>query len=551
VEERSIGFAGARWVPVTPAWWQRGVIYQIYPWSFADASGDGVGDLRGIRDHAEYLAWLGVDAVWLSPIFPSPGLDLGYDVSDFQDVDPRFGSLRDFDELVAALHAVDLRLILDLVPNHTSDRHPWFEESRRDRMSPAHDWYVWRDPRPDGRPPNNWESYFGGPAWTFLDPPGRWYLHSFDPGQPDLNWDNPAVRDAIRAAMRFWLDRGVDGFRVDVLWLLGKDPEMRDNPPNPGWREGVPDYLRLRRVYSEDGPRAHEYAQFLRAVVDEYPDRVMIGEVVLPPDRAVAYYGTELPEAHMPHNFALVYEPGLTDGVGWSADGIRSAVEHYESVMPRGAWPNWLLGDHDFSRVASRLGPERARVAQMLLLTLRGTPTCYYGDELGLVDAPPGTRGAVSDPQARTGEDRDRLVARTPMPWTTGPYGGFSTAEPWLPMASDDPALTVERQRHDPGSLLNLFRALIGLRRDRPALAVGAYRSLPAPEDVFSFERWHPDGAVHIHLNLGSSPREVDLGGGRVLLSTAGPVGDRAAGGPTLALAGYEGVVVDVGRRET
>jgi alpha-glucosidase len=225
-------------------------------------------------------------------------------------------------------------------------------------------------------------------------------------------------------------------------------------------------------------------------------------------------------------------------------------VEHYESVMPKGAWPNWLLGDHDFPRVASRLGPERARGAQMLLLMLRGTPTCYYGDELGLGDAPPGTSGAVSDPQARTGQDRDRLVARTPMPWTTGPNAGFSAIEPWFPLASDDPALTVERQRDDPGSLLNLFRALIRLRRDRPALAVGAYRSLPAADDVLSFERWHPEGAVHVHLNLGPSPRDIDLRGGRVLLSTAGPLAERAAGGPILALGGYEGVVVDVSGRK-
>ena len=550
MEGRSIGTERGRWVPESPAWWQRGVIYQIYPWSFADASGDGVGDLRGIRDHVDYLAWLGVDAVWLSPIFPSPGVDLGYDVSDYRDVDPRFGSLRDLDDLVAALHAVDVRLILDLVPNHTSDRHPWFEQSRRDRTNPRHDWYVWRDPRPDGAAPNNWESYFGGSAWTFLDPPGRWYLHSFDPGQPDLNWDNPGVRDAIRDVMRFWLDRGVDGFRIDVIWLLGKDPELRDNPPNQGWREGLPDYLRLRRAYSEDGPRAHDHAQFLRSVVDEYPDRVMIGEVVLPPERAVAYYGTDLLEAHLPHNFALTeVRPGdALDLVvaDWTAEGIRAIVEHYEAVMPEGAWPNWLLGDHDFPRVASRLGPERARVAQMLLLTLRGTPTCYYGDELGLVDAPPGTRGAVTDPQATTGEERDRLVARTPMPWTTGPNGGFSAVEPWYPIASDDQALTVERQRADPGSLLHLFRALIRLRRERPALAVGAYRSLLAPEDVLSFERWHPDVAVHVHLNLGPSPRQIDLAGGRVVLSTAGPT----APAPKVTLGGYEGVVVDVSASE-
>jgi alpha-glucosidase len=279
-------------------------------------------------------------------------------------------------------------------------------------------------------------------------------------------------------------------------------------------------------------------------VIDEYPDRVMIGEVVLPPERAVAYYGADLHEAHLPHNFAFLQEPGLTEGVGWTAEGIRSAIERYESIMPEGAWPNWLLGDHDFPRIASRLGPERARVAQMLLLTLRGTPTCYYGDEIGMVDAPQGTRGAVTDPQAAIGAERDRLVARTPMQWRVGLHGGFSAVEPWYPLASEDPSLTVERQRGDPGSLLHLFRALVRLRRERPALAVGAYRPLPSPDDVLSFERWHPDGAVHVHLNLGPSPRQVDLAGGRIAMSTAG---SNPPGG-MVTLEGFEGIVVDVSR---
>jgi alpha-glucosidase len=333
---------------------------------------------------------------------------------------------------------------------------------------------------------------------------------------------------------RFWLDRGVDGFRVDVLWLLGTDPELRDNPLDPDWREGGPAHLRFRRDHSEDGPRAHEYARFLRSVVDGYPDRVMIGEVVLPPERAVTYHGSALDEAHLPHNFAL------TQLRAWTADAVGAAVERHEAVMPAGAWPNWLLGDHDFPRIATRVGPERARVAQMLLLTLRGTPTCYYGDELGLPDADRSPAGQA-DPQAATGTDRDRLVARTPMPWTTGPSGGFSAVEPWLPLSSEDPALTVERQREDPGSLLHLFRSLVRLRRERPALAVGACRALESPEDVFSFERWHPEGSLHVHLNLGPTPREVELAGGRVVLSTAGSLGVAAR----LTLQPFEGAIVE------
>jgi alpha-glucosidase len=523
-------------VPEDPAWWQAGVIYQIYPRSFFDASGDGVGDLAGIRDKADYLAWLGIDAVWLSPIYPSPDADLGYDISDYRGVHPAFGTLSDLDELVDALHERDIKLVLDLVPNHTSDRHPWFEESRRPG-SPRHDWYVWRDARPDGSPPNNWVSYFGGPAWHYLDPPGQWYLHSFTPEQPDLNWDNPDVREAMREVMRFWLDRGIDGFRVDVLWLLGKDPDLRDNPADPDWHEGLPSRLRFHRAHSEDGPDAHERARSLRAVIDEYPDRVMIAEVVLPPGRAVAYHGEALDEAHLPHNFAL------TEVKEWSAEAVRAVVEEYEGLLPQGAWPNWLLGDHDFPRIASRVGPERVRLAHMLLLTLRGTPTWYYGDELGMQNAViPDSREGMKDPQAAQGPGLDRMPVRTPMQWTPGPSAGFSEVEPWLPLASDDPEVTVERQREDPASVLSHFRTLVGLRKELPALAVGAYRSLRAPADVFSFERQHPDGRVQVHLNFGADPRDVELPQlGKVLLSTAG---DPKADGTHLTLRGYEGVIV-------
>jgi alpha-glucosidase len=527
------------WIPDAPAWWQRGVLYQIYPRSFADASGDGIGDLTGIREHAGYLGWLGVDAVWLSPIYPTPDADLGYDISDYVDVDPRLGTLAEFDALVAELHRRDIRIVLDLVPNHTSDHHPWFRESSSSREAPRHDWYVWRDAPPDGPPPNNWESYFGGPAWTFLDPPGRWYLHSFDRGQPDLNWDHPDVRAAMTDVVRFWLDRDVDGFRIDVLWLLGKDPELRDNPVDPGWREGMPAYRRLRRTRSEDGPRAHERARLLRSAIDEYPDRVMIGEVVLPPERAVAYHGERLDEAHLPHNFSLPESV-----IAWTAAEVRSAVERYEGALPPGAWPNWLLGDHDFPRIATRVGPERVRLAHLLLLTLRGTPTWYYGDELGLPSATfaEPVVGLV-DPQAATGAERDRLTARTPMQWSAGPHAGFSEVEPWLPLASDRPELTVEHQRDDPSSVLSLVRAMLRLRRETPALAVGSYRSLAAPDDVVAYERAHPAGDVEVHLNFAGEAREVSLPeGSTIVLSTAGRASEPA--GPRAILGRYEGIVV-------
>jgi alpha-glucosidase len=528
------------WVPDRPAWWQRGVVYQIYPRSFFDTTGDGIGDLAGISEKADYLAWLGVAAVWLSPIYPTPDADLGYDISDYVAVDPRFGTLADFDRLLAALHERDIRLILDLVPNHTSDQHPWFVESRSGARSPRHDWYVWQDSRPDGSPPNNWESYFGGPAWTYVEPPDKWYLHSFDPGQPDLNWDNPEVRRAMQEVTRFWLDRGVDGFRVDVLWLLSKDPEFRDNPVNPDWKEGDPPWLRLVRENSEDGPRAHEYVRLLRSVIDEYPDRLIIGEVVLPPARAVAYHGQDLDEVHLPHNFSL------TEVNAWSANEVRSVVEEYERLVPPGAWPNWLLGDHDFPRIASRVGPERMRLAHMLLLTIRGTPTWYYGDELGLPSARfPAATLTTIDPQASTTPERDRLIARTPMQWSPGSHAGFSEVESWLPVASNDPAFTVERQREAPDSVLNFVRALIDLRGRTPALSVGTYRSLPAPQDVFSFERGHPDGTVQVHLNFSDAAREVELPPtGLILLSTAGTGATDGTKDPRVMLRPYEGIIV-------
>ena len=538
METAGRGRAGL-WVPESPTWWQRAVFYQIYPRSFLDASGDGLGDLRGIYERIDYLAWLGIDAIWLSPIYPSEDVDLGYDVSDYCAVDPRMGTLEDFDRLLAALHDQDIRLVLDLVPNHTSDRHPWFLESRSSADHPRHDWYVWRDPTPDGSPPNNWQSYFGDRAWEYAEPPGKWYLHSFHRGQPDLNWDNPAVVEAIQDVVRFWLSRGVDGFRVDVLWLLGKDRELRDNPPNRGWHEGLPAWARLQRVYSEDRPESHERARLLRSVVEDFADRLMIGEVVLPPDRAVAYYGDDLDEAHFPHNFAL------TELRDWSAEEVRAVVEGYEAVLPAGAWPNWLLGDHDFSRIASRVGSERTRLVQTLLLSLRGTPTCYYGDELGLPSADLSRSDlAVVDPQAAGASWRNRLIARTPMQWSPTRNGGFSDVEPWLPLASDEPELTVERQRDDPSSVLNLFRSLIRLRREIPALAVGTYRSLPAPPDVFSFERQHPDGSVEVHLNFGDRPREVELAGPRrIVLSTVDPARNLELGGTSLTLLPYEGVL--------
>ena len=370
-------------------WWQRGVIYQIYPRSFQDSDGDGIGDLNGIAARLDHLVALGVDAIWISPFYPSPMADFGYDVADHCDVDPIFGTLDDFDRLLDAAHARGLKLILDFVPNHTSDRHPWFIESRRSRDGPRRDWYVWRDPAPDpgpdsapgGGPPNNWLSEFGGPAWTLDRATGQYWYHAYLPEQPDLNWRNPGVRAAMLDVLRFWFRRGVDGFRVDAIHHLFKDEALRDNPPNPDYRTGMSPRRRLIRQHTTDLPEVQGAVREMRALVSSYGDRVLIGEAWLPFDRLIAYYGESLDCFHLPFNFHLI-------GARWEAGALRRVIAEYEALLPAGAWPNWVLGNHDRSRLASRVGAAQARVAAVLLCTLRGTPTLYYGDELGMADVP-------------------------------------------------------------------------------------------------------------------------------------------------------------------
>ncbi|MGZ9165881.1 MAG: alpha-amylase family glycosyl hydrolase, partial [Anaerolineales bacterium] len=404
-------------------WWQKGVIYQIYPRSYQDSNGDGIGDLAGIVQRLDYLSnTLGVDAVWLSPIYPSPMHDFGYDVADYCDIHPLFGSLQDFDHLLAEVHQRGMKLILDLVPNHTSDEHPWFIESRSSRDDPKRDWYIWRDPTPDGGPPNNWLSHFGGPAWTFDERTGQYYLHQFVKQQPDLNYRNPDVAKAMLDIMRFWLDRGVDGFRVDVIGLIMKDPLFRDEPPNPAWN-GVNPFASLQHIYTANLPEVHDLIRQMRAVLDSYDDRMMVGETYLPNEDLVIYYGgPDALECHLPFNFQLITAP-------WDAAGVRRMVDAYEAVLPPDAWPNWVLGNHDQHRLATRVGPGQAGVANMLLLTLRGTPTCYYGDELGMENVPIPLE-KVQDPPAVNQPEIAHIVGRdperTPMQWDTSPNAGFS-----------------------------------------------------------------------------------------------------------------------------
>jgi len=503
----------------THSWWQTGVLYQVYPRSFMDGNGDGVGDLPGITEKLDYLRWLGVDALWLSPIYPSPMADFGYDISDYTAVDPVFGTLQDMDALIEQVHSRDLKLILDFVPNHTSDEHPWFQEARASRESAKRDWYIWRDPSPDGGPPNNWTSYFGGPAWQYDAQTGQYYLHLFDVKQPDLNGRNPAMQKAMYDVLRFWLDRGVDGFRVDVIWLMLKDDQFRDNPLNPVWRPGDAPSAYQIHTYTEDQPGVHDLVRAMRSVLDSYKDRVLIGEIYLDVPRLVHYYGEMLDEAHLPFNFQFVT---MKD---WSAAIVRRAVDAYEKALPAGAWPNWVLSNHDQKRVASRLSREQARVALLLLFTLRGTPTCYYGDELGIQDVPVPPE-QVYDPQGKGNPEHSRDPARSPMQWDSGPNAGFCPANvaPWLPLASDYQTYNVASEQNDPRSFLSLARSLLTLRRSLPALVLGSYSSLDQDNAAcFAYLRQHDEQRYLVVLNVSAQEQVVqlpELGQGRIALST-------------------------------
>jgi alpha-glucosidase len=523
-------------------WWKSGILYQVYPRSFQDSDGDGVGDLRGIIQRLSYLHELGVDALWLSPIFPSPMEDFGYDISDYTGIDPLFGTLDDFDALVAAAHDLGLKVILDLVPNHTSDQHPWFVESRSSKDNPKRDWYIWRDGGEEGGPPNNWLSEFGGSSWEFDERTGQYYYHAFLRSQPDLNWRNPEVCRAIHDVMRFWLRRGVDGFRVDVMWHLIKDDLLRDNSPNPDYVPGQQPYERLIPLYSTDRPEVHTVVAEMRRVIDEFDDRVLIGEIYLPPHKLVAYYGRDLSGANLPFNFALISTP-------WTARAIAELIDNYENALPSGAWPNWVLGNHDRRRIASRVGVDQARVAAMLLLTLRGTPTLYYGDEIGMpqVEIPP---DRVRDPFEKNlpsiGVGRDGC--RTPMPWDATPYGGFSAIDPWLPLDKNFARNNVASERRDATSMLSLYRALIDLRRKRPELPLGSYRLVSVAGDLLAFAREYQGQRLIMALNLGGASASLadatpDLRG-HILLSTfmdrqADPIDG------TLELRGAEGIILE------
>jgi alpha-glucosidase len=500
---------------VAASWWRHGVLYEIYPRSFADTNGDGVGDLPGIVERLEYLAWLGVDAVWLNPTFPSPNADWGYDVSDYRGVHPELGTLGDLDRLVGEARRRGIRVLLDLVPAHSSDRHPWFGEARA-AGSDRREWYVWGRGSEDGRPPNGYQSIFGGPAWEPDATSGEHYLHSFLAEQPDLNWRNEGVRREFDEILRFWLDRGIAGFRIDVAHRIVKAADVAEpgavirTPQARGGRKLPP-------LPPVDLAATHAVLRGWRTLVDGYPDsRALIGETyVLDVLEMATYYGTGADELHLAFNFPFVF-------AALRADELGAVIEATEEALPTSAWPVWTGSNHDVGRLSTRWcdGDERrVRCALLLLLTLRGTPVLYAGDEIGLTDVevprerlldPVGVRGWPDEP----GRDR----CRTPMRWTADAGAGFTApgAEPWLPLGSDD-LPDVADQRDDPRSTLWFTRELISLRRSWRALHAGDYERVDAPAGVLA---WRRGRDALVALNFSDEAQGLDGVAGTVVLST-------------------------------
>ncbi len=503
--------------PSSLPWWRAGVLYEIYPRSFADSNGDGIGDLTGVIAHLDHLAWLGVDGLWLSPVSPSPNADWGYDVADYCAVDPAYGSLETLDALVTEAGRRGIQILLDLVPNHTSEHHPWFVDARSSPQAEHRDWYVWADPGPDDDRPNNWIAQFGGPAWSLDQASGQYYLHNFTREQPDLNWWNPAVHRAFEDIIRFWWDRGVAGFRIDVCNMLIKDAALRDNPPATDQDSLMEQIFGQRMAYNANRPEVHEILRGWRKLADSYnPPRVLLGETdVHRLDMIPPYYGDGTNELHMAFNLPWLH-------ADFRADALRAVVEETERILPEGAWPVWTGSNLDTSRLATRWAeghPGTIRCILLALLTLRGTPVIYQGDEIGLPDAVL-TEEALRDPVGRrywpavTGRDPER----SPLPWDDGPGRGFTTsdAETWLPMTTPTEC-NVVAQRHEPGSVLTLTRDLIALRRASPDLHSGAYRSRPSPPDTWVWTRG--DGFATV-LNLGTDAATVEGVTGAIAIST-------------------------------
>ncbi len=542
--------------PEKERWSRRAVLYHIYPLSFQDSNGDGFGDLQGIIDRLDYLNdgtpnSLGVEAVWLSPIYKSPMADWGYDVADYESIDQRFGDLKLFDRFIDEAHRRSIKVMMDFVPNHTSIEHVWFAESRASRDNPKRDWYIWRNPKADGSPPNNWLSVFGGPAWSLDETTGQYYLHTFLPEQPDLNWRNPAVKEAMLNVLRFWLKRGVDGFRTDAIYGLVKDKEFRDDPPNPTYVAGKDDpFNALLHTRSHGQPELDDTLGSFCDILGEHEDAVLVSEAYLNiPEMLRLYHACESHAVHSPFNFNLI-------GLLWEAAAYRKFIDDFEAELDAGDWPNYVLGNHDRHRLASRRGLDRARLSALIQLTLRGMPIIYYGDELGMED---GTipDESVKDPWGKRvpGFGFGRDPERTPMQWDSSPKAGFTTGTPWLPVAQSFRGRNVTQEAGDPTSLLSLYRRLIWYRKSSPALLTGSYRSLDVGNDnVFGYLRSCTDEELLVLANFSDTEQTVKLPYPTVTCVCSSSLDDgneEPLDGRAVRLRGNEGLVVRLaGRRQ-
>ncbi|HEY0100419.1 MAG TPA: alpha-amylase family glycosyl hydrolase [Pyrinomonadaceae bacterium] len=545
-----------------PEWWKRAVFYEIYPRSFKDSDGDGIGDLNGITSKLDHLAALGVDAIWITPFYPSPQVDFGYDVSDYENVDPQFGTLRDFDRLVAAAHKRKIKVVIDFVLNHTSDQHPFFIESRSSRTSAKRDWYIWHDPKPGGGRPNNWSSSFGPVAWTLDERTGQYYYHYFYTQQPELNWRNPEVERRMLETVRFWLRRGADGFRLDAVNYLYEDPQLRDNPVLKELRFGSTTEYEQEKKYNRDLPEVQDAMVRLRAFNDSVnPESVLIGEAYVPKwEELMRYYGPSNNGVHLPFNFFLVMEPARTQ---LKASVFRDVIAASERALA-GRWTTYVLSNHDIPRAYDRLGDGQhndqiAKLLATMLLTLRGSPFLYYGEEIGMLTTEPKTVEEVRDPVGRRywplrkGRDGER----TPMQWDATAHAGFTTGVPWLPVPPSARTRNVVAQTADGSSLLNFYKQLIRLRRRSPALLDGDYRSIGADPHVYAYLRRAPGQTVLVALNMSADNRTFQLGDAapakasalRVRLSNAARTGERISG-RELRLAPFEAVVLELGADE-
>lgn len=498
--------------PSDVSWFRNTVLYQIYPRSFFDATGDGVGDLRGITERLHYLAGeddsLGVGAIWLSPFYPSPMADFGYDVTDYTGVDPLFGTLEDFKRLLDEAHLRGLKVIIDFIPNHTSDQHPWFQESKKDKQSPRRNWYIWRDGKPEGGPPNNWLSVFGGSAWEYDEETGQYYLHSFLKEQPDLNWENAGVREAMKHALQFWLNLGVDGFRVDAVYWLSKDPEFRDDPPKDNVSPEQKPYDSLVHAHSKEGPKLYEYLRFITNVVKAYRDRFVIVEASSPLEGGkrtyVELYENTDPTICAPFNFDGLFTP-------WKASEFKKMLHDFQKHMHADYVPVYSFGNHDQPRIRSRINSSAARALAVIQLTLPGMPVIYYGDEIGMENGDIGPED-IHDPSEILvpGLGLGRDPERTPLQWDDSNYAGFSQVKPWLPVHEAYVQTNIAREQGDPTSYLSLYKRLILFRKHSEALRYGSYNPIEIHEDVLCYERKVGDNIVVVAVNFSDQDLTIE-----------------------------------------